>query len=247
MGFVRCLILVGAIASVASIHGPGQNPAARPADSDRWLDSIPSRDNAEPLPEPLSLPDSRKLTNLEEAYLDSYSILKQSNSCSEFFGGPQAIEALNELTKQIRPAYLDRRVGVRMTGKTTKVLNFTTGFKYRLFEKAEVNVNGPFYQSSGLPSSPRVPSIGKFPPSSREARVTLLLHELGHLIQKPDNQWLLRDDGKDAGQSEENTRRVIEACGKQIRELRRFSFEAERSQAQYEARNQASVVDGFLG
>jgi hypothetical protein len=245
MAFVRCLILVGAIASVASIEGTGQNLRARLTDG--WFESLPSRSNAEPLPERLSLPDSRKLTDLQEAYLDSYSILKQSNSCSEFFGGPQAIEALNELTKQIRPAYLDRDVGLRMTGETTKVLNFRTGFKYRLFDKAEVNLNGPFYQNSGLPGSPRVPSIGRFPPSSREARVTLLLHELGHLIQKPDDQYLLRDDGKDAWQSEENTRRIIEACGKQIRELHRFSFEAERSQVQYEARNQALEVDSFSG
>jgi hypothetical protein len=241
MALGRCLILVAAIASVASIYGAGQNLRARLADTDRWSESVPSRSNAEPLPELLSLPVSGKLSDLEEAYLDSYSILKQSNSCSDFFGGPQAIEALNQLTKQIRPAYLDRRVGFRMTGETTNVLNFRTGFKYRLFDKAEVNLNGPFYQNSGLPNSPRVPSIGRFPPSSREARVTLLLHELGHLIQKPNYQWLLRDDGKDAGQSEENTQRVIEACGTQIRELHKSSFEAERSQAQYEARNQAVV------
>ena len=247
MAFVRCLMLVGAIASVASIDHRGQNPPARLADTVTWFESIPSQDNAERLPDLLSLPVSRKLSDLEEAYLDSYTILRQSNSCSEFFGGPQAIEALNELTKQIRPAYLDRLVGLRMTGATTKVLNFTTGFKYRLFDRAEVNLNGPFYQNSGLPNSPRVPSIGKFPPSSREARVTLLLHELGHLIQKPDDQWLLRDDGKDAWRSEENTRRVIEACGKQIRDLHRFSFEAERSQSQYDAHNRAAVVDGFSG
>jgi hypothetical protein len=247
MAFVRCLILVGTIASVASINVTGQNLRARLANTVRWFESIPSRSNAEPLPELLSLPDSRKLSDLEEAYLDSYSILKHRNSCSDFFGGPQAIEVLNELTKQIRPAYLDRRVGFRMTGETTNVLNFRTGFKYRLFDKAEVNLNGPFYQSGSLPNSPRVPSIGRFPPSSREARVTLLLHELGHLIQKPDDQWLLRDDGKDVSQSEDNTQRIIEACGTQIRELHRFSFEAERSQAQYEARNQAAVAEGLAG
>jgi hypothetical protein len=242
MAFVHSLTLVGAIALAASINGPRQNVLAWLPETDRRLESIPSRYNAEPLPELLSLPIARKLTDLEEAYLDSYSILKQDNTCSEFFGGPRAIEVLNELTKQIRPAYLDRRVGLRMMGETTSVLNFRTGFKYRLFEKAEVNLNGPFYQVSGLPNSPKVPSIGTFPPSSREARVTLLLHELGHLIEKPDNQWLLRDDGKDTWQSEENTRRVIEACGKQIRELHKFSFD-EELQSQLKARNQSVATE----
>ena len=241
MAFVHSVSLVGAIALAASINGPGQNLQTRLADTDRRFEAIPSRYNTEPLPEPLSLPVSRKLSDLEEAYLDSYSILRQNNSCSEFFGGPQAIEALNQLTEQIRPAYLDRHIGFRMTGTTTSVLNFRTSFKYRLFEKAEVNLNGPFYQASGLPNTPKVPSIGTFPPSSREARVTLLLHELGHLIQKPDDQWLLRDDGKDIWQSEENTRRVIKACGEQIRELHRFSFEEE--QLQLKARNQSIATE----
>ena len=247
MAFVGCLILAGAIALVASINGPGQNLRARLADTDRRVESIPSRYNVEPLPEPLSFPISRKLSDLEKAYLDSYSILKQDNSCSEFFGGPQAIEVLNELTKQIRPAYLDRHIGMRMKGETTLVLDFRTGFGYRLFAKAEVNLDGPFYRASGLPNRANSSRIGTFPPSSRETRVTLLLHELGHLIQKPDDDWLLRDDGNDTWQSEENTQRVIEACGKQIRELHKFSFEAERSQAQYEARNQAALFEALAG
>ncbi len=58
-------------------------------------------------------------------------------------------------------------------------------------------------------------------------------------------QWLLRDDGKDAWQSEENTRRVIEACGKQIRELHRFSFEEEQSQLK--ARNQSAATESPNG
>ena len=247
MAFVRCLVLMGTIASVASINVTGQNLRARLANTGRWFESIPSRDNAEPLPDLLSLPVSRKLSDLEEAYLDSYSILKQSNSCSEFFGGSQAIEALNQLTKQVRPAYLDRHIGFRMRGETMIVLNNRTGFRYRLFDKIEVNLDGPFYRPSGLPNRPNLSRIGTFRPSSREARVTLLLHELGHLIPKPDGQWLLRDDGNDTWQSEENTQRVIEACGKQIRELHRFSFEAERSQAEYDARNQPAVGEVLSG
>ena len=246
MTFVRCLTLAGAIVLAASIDGAGKDLRIRLTETDRRLESIPSRYNPEPLPEPLSLPVARKLSDLEEAYLDSYSILKQDNSCSEFFGGPKAIEALNELTKQLRPVYLDRHVGFRMTGETTSVLNIRNGFKYRLFEKAEVNLNGPFYRTSTLPNRPRLSLVGTFPPSSREARVTLLLHELGHLIQKSDDNWLLRDDGKDTRQSEENTRRVIEACGKQIRELHRFSF-ADELQSQLKARDQSVVIQSSDG
>ena len=246
MAFVRRLIFLAAIVLVATVESTGKNLPAGLKDFDRRFESIPTGYNAEPLPELLSLPASRKLSDLEKAYLDAYSILKQDNSCSEFFGGPQAIGVLNQLTTQIRPSYLDRHVGFRMTGETTNVLNFRTGFKYRLFDKAEVNLNGPFYQVSGLPNHPNV-RVGTFPPSSREARVTLLLHELGHLIRKPDGHWLLRDDGNDTWQSEENTQRVIESCGKQIREIHRLSFEAELSQAQYEARNQAAVVEMLGG
>ena len=247
MAFLRCLIFPAAIVLAASLEGSGKNLRVGPGDSGRRFESIPKGYNAEPLPELLPLPASRKLSDLEKAYLDAYSILKQDNSCSEFFGGPQAIGVLNQLTTQIRPSYLDRHVGLRMTGETTNVLNLRTGFKYRLFDKAEVNLNGPFYQASGLPNRPKVPHVGTFPPNSREARVTLLLHELGHLIRKPDDHWLLGDDGNDTWQSEENTQRVIEACGKQIRGIHKFSFEAELSQAQYEARNQAAVVEARDG
>jgi len=63
----------------------------------------------------LPLSNPRRPTELEQAYLDSFSILKYENRCSAFYGGPSAIAALNELTKQIRPKHLDRRIGIRMT------------------------------------------------------------------------------------------------------------------------------------
>lgn len=231
MTFARCLVFGGTIALIASIDGRlGQNSLAEPLEKDKRVANIPSRYEPERLP----LPTARKVTEVEKTYLDAYNILKQDNSCSLFFGGPEAIQALNQLTRQIRPAQLDRQIGMRMTGETTSVLNFNTGFRYRLFDRAEVNINGAFYRANALPGGPTIPSIGVFPPSSREARATLLLHELGHLIQKADDQWVLRDDGNDSWRSGENTQRVIEACGKQIRELRQFNFE-EELQAQLKA------------
>jgi hypothetical protein len=168
-----------------------------------------------------------KPTELERAYVDAFSILKSENSCSEFFGGSPAIAALNELAQQIRPTHLDRRIGIRMTGETTIVTSALTGFTFRLFARAEVNLDGPFYAAK-LPSIRRsTPRIGPFEPNTRETRVTTVLHELGHLIQKPDGKWVLPNDGNNSGESEENTRRVLNVCGEQIRALRNFSFEEE--------------------
>src|SRR5215510_6331894 len=65
---------------------------------------------ASDLPDHLPLHSVDKLTELEKAYLDAYSILSQKNSCSDFFGGPAAIHALNDLTRRLRPAALDKEI-----------------------------------------------------------------------------------------------------------------------------------------
>jgi len=57
--------------------------------------------------------------------------------------------------------------------------------------------------------------------------VTILLHELGHLIKRRDKQWLLPNDGTSDHLSQENTERVISVCGEQIRSLSRISFAQE--------------------
>jgi hypothetical protein len=175
----------------------------------------------------LPLSNPRSPTELEQAYLDSFSILKYENRCSEFYGGPSAIAALNELTKQIRPTHLDRRIGIRMTGESTIVVSALTGFTFRLFKKAEVNLDGPFYRGRTAFVRDRVPQIGPFEPNTREARVTTVLHELGHLIRGRDRQWLLPNDGESVGESEANTQRVLNVCGEQIRALHNVSFEEE--------------------
>jgi hypothetical protein len=189
------------------------------------------RRTAPPLPlspiEVLPLRNPERPTEIEQAYLDSFSILKYENSCSAFYGGPSSIAALNELAQQLKPTHLDRRVGIRMSGETTIVLSAVTGFTFRIFQKAEVNLDGPFYQSRFASSRGRVPPIGPFEPNTREARVTTLLHELGHLLRGPDGQWLLPNDGSSPGESEANTERVLDVCGRQIRALHNFSFAEE--------------------
>jgi hypothetical protein len=188
-------------------------------EKDQRLGQAASFSPAELLP----LSDARKPTQLEQAYLDSFTILKSENQCSAFFGGPSAIAALNELTQQLRPTHLDRRIGIRMTGQTSIFVSAVTGFTFRVFAKAEINLDGPFYRANAF-SSARVPPIGPFNPNTREARVTTVLHELGHLIRK-DGDWLLPNDGENAGESSANTERVLDVCGEQIRELHNFSFQ----------------------
>ncbi len=182
--------------------------------------------NIAPQPEPpeaLFLPNANQLTPLDEAYLDAFSILKEDNTCSAFYGGPAAIEVLNQLKQQLKPALLDSTVAVRMIGRTTNHMSLHDALSYRLFQKAELNFEGPFYRRSLYYSGK---SIGGFLPHTREARVTILLHELGHLIGH-DRQWLLPNDGASEDLMQENTRRVIGVCGEKIRRLRRISFAQE--------------------
>src|SRR5258708_16802535 len=180
----------------------------------------------------LPLRNPAKPTELEQAYLDSFSILKYKSPCSEFYGGSSAIAALNELTQQIRPTHLDRLIGIRMSGETTIIMSMLTGFTFRLFKEAEINLDGPFYRGNAFFGLERAPQIGPFEPNTREARVTTVLHELGHLIRGRDGQWLLPNDGENAGESEANTRRVLNVCGEEIRALHNISFEEELLGAQ---------------
>jgi hypothetical protein len=172
----------------------------------------------------MALPPVKKLNEVQKAYLDSYCILSQRNSCSDLFGGPPAINALNGLVKQIKPTYLDKGFVIKMGGKTVMIQDYQTGFLYRLFEKTEVNLLGPFYQGNAGPNQPLMSKIGRFEPNTREARVTVLLHELGHLVAK-DGDWILPDDGYNPSVSEANTARIVAVCGEQIRNLHKFTFE----------------------
>jgi hypothetical protein len=155
---------------------------------------------------------------MEIAYKDACLALLDENPCSRFFGGPgMAIKALNDLVQHIQKSVLENRhLGMRMSGHYDLVLNKMSGNTYRLFEKAILNLNGPFYSEKVFPSQPRVPNIGQFKPNSREARVTILLHELGHMMRGVDDNWLLPDDSKNINLSSENTDLIIKRCGSQI-------------------------------
>ena len=175
-------------------------------------------------PLPVLMPLAPKLLSLDKvcrvAYLDAFNILKDDNSCSRFFGGSKAsVDVLNNLALRMQKKPLgDQGIGIRMWGQSTFVKNVATGFSYRLFDNALVNANGPFYSHPPLgAASARNRSVGRFPSHTREAKVLMLLHELGHMIQGPDGNWLIPDDNKSHEQNLKNTMAIEAQCGKQIR------------------------------
>ena len=181
----------------------------------------------------LPFADSKKPNLIEKAYLDALTILREDNSCSRFYGGPSAIGALNEFVRRLTPTHIDRVVGVRMKGETLSARDYLTGRSFRLFQKTEINLNGPFFRGNTSLVESKIPSIGSFPPNTREARVTMLLHELGHVLSTADKQWVLPDDGNDEGLSRKNTDRVVNACRDQIRQIGHLSFESELTGARH--------------
>ena len=166
--------------------------------------------------------DLSKLNDLDKAYLDAFTILRDDNACSRLYGGPAAIEALNELMSKFRPVYLDKQIAVRMSGTTTMFRNGVTGFSYRMFEKAEINMAGSFYRGN-TPTDHRIPLIANYQPNTRKTRVTLLLHELGHLVRGADKKWVLLDDGNNFDLSIKNTERVVDACRDEIESVTRMT------------------------
>jgi hypothetical protein len=205
--------------------------------------SDPSTSSGVALRNLLPIADPKKPTMVEKAYLDAYTILKEDNSCSRFYSGPSAISALNQLVRSLTSTYFNRAIALRMRGTTAWVQDYRTGRQYRLFEKAEVNLNSSFYKGNASVSEPRTPTVGYFQPNTREARVTILLHELGHLLPKSNKEWVLPDDGADPEISRQNTNRVIEACRDQINGLSHLSFEQELVGARTPASPQNATVE----
>jgi hypothetical protein len=165
---------------------------------------------------------TRQLTLIDKTYLDAYTILRESNSCSQFFGGPRiATSILNFLHPRLKETSLgEDHVGIRMYGSITLGTDFQTGVSYRLFQQALVNLRGPFYQSINSRSQDFFKKIGHYPANTREARVAMLLHELGHLLRGADGRWLLADDGDDHAQIAANTAKIMSTCNEQIKSLR---------------------------
>jgi len=190
---LRALLISTAMMSIAAVSAKAVNP------------SIPS---------PLS---EDKI--LETAYYDTLTILSTPNACSNFFGGISVVESFNALISKVRKDYVSSAIGIRMSGTITNFFNFKTKNQYRLFNKVSINGNGPFYRKKTTTTEPSVPSVGRFGANTKEARVLMFLHELGHMVKGESGTWLLPDDGKDESQSRDNTKKIEDVCGEQIKNL----------------------------
>ena len=211
------------IALVTTIAGAptvlGDNYRSDFADDRR---SIVETETSEPRPAaPSPLVSQDKVLN--SAYYDTVSILTSNNPCSDFFGGPASVEIFTELVSKIRKDALSERIGMRMSGTTTSIHNARTKQNYRIFDKVSLNSRGAFYRRKAGLWEPMVPRVGSFEPNTKEARVLILLHELGHVVKGSDGRWLLPDDGKDEELSRANSYKVQDVCDKQIQNLGKVS------------------------
>jgi hypothetical protein len=159
---------------------------------------------------------------LGTAYFNTLSILSTINGCSLFFGGPAAsVDVFKQLIGKVQKDYFMTPVGIQMSGETVNIKNAVTTTEYRLFDKVIINANGPFYRRiftrTNLPLQP----IGTFEANTREVRVLMFLHELGHVMKGEDGNWLLPNDGKDEGLSRLNSQKIGDVCGEEIKALRK--------------------------
>ena len=158
--------------------------------------------------------------SITRAYSDVFKILSDQNTCSDFYRGPRtATTVLNGFVRRVKSQSLLRDVSFEMVGSPRIIRDPATGASYRLFEKTMVNINGSFYQRREDPMRKFPSDVGTFAPGSRAARALILLHELGHLIQDENGEWLIPDDGFDGTQSKENTMRVQQACRQELNKL----------------------------
>ena len=202
--------------------------AVNPSDLDRVNESCPSEEvSSRKSPEaarPVSIPEPSKLVSkdraLETAYWDTMRILGNTNRCSMFFGGSTAsVDVFSSFMGSLSKAYLPSGIGLKMSGDYVNVLNAQTLVRYRLFEKAALNAEGPFYKRKGSASTASMSGVGTYPPATREGRVLMLLHELGHLMRSSTGEWLLPDDGDRMAESLSNTRKIESVCGEQLRDI----------------------------
>lgn len=166
------------------------------------------------------------------AYLDTLSILESSNECSDFFGGAAAAaDVFAKLIGKVRKYSFPATIGMSMSGETMDVMNERTKSQYRLFGRVSINSNGAFYRDRAPHSLAPLPGVGTFQPNTKEVRVLMFLHELGHAIKGDDGNWLLPDDGKNDDLSRKNSQKIEDVCGQQIKSLRDPNVEQKRQLA----------------
>ena len=235
---LRECLTMAALLTVTIVSGKGAQPDppvdgsrdwprrnSEPVSSEVAAAGNSSRENAAevslneaypPAPSPLVLKDKV----LGSAYSNTLRILSTPNACSDFFGGPAAaVDVFKELIGRVRKEYLTNAVGMTMSGEVVNIHNSRTRKDYRVFSRVSVNLNGPFYRKRVSPTEPPLPRLGTFEANSNGVRVLMFLHELGHLMKGDDGNWLLPNDGKNDALSHQNTQKIEDVCGSQIRNL----------------------------
>ena len=222
--FVAALmVMIPTVASagcLGCVFGPKDCPDASAGEACGEI--VPEKNLAPSLaavakPSPLAVKDQV----INTAYRDTFGILREQNSCSQFFGGShKSLTVLNGLVSRLTKESLSHKVGIQMSGQSEYVDDLATGASYRLFKRTAVNRNGPFYRNKTFSSQATVPGVGSFEPNSREVRVLMLLHEMAHLVKGTGGGWLIPDDGGDEQQSEKNTRTIEKTCGAQLKGLK---------------------------
>jgi YD repeat-containing protein len=185
-------------------------------------------------------PDATEKTTIDNTRKDVEAILGGDNDCAKFFG-KDALTAFKAMNFQVGEIYqsspysskdvLNYTIGIQMTLNDVDskgvVSSDAKKIGYVTTSSAVINANGSFFRkdnytertSSGF-AVRSMPAFGGFNATTRQSRVLQLLHELGHVIVKPDGTLLLELDGSGQnGLSEENTRKVKEACEKEIKAL----------------------------
>ncbi|HEV2828065.1 MAG TPA: hypothetical protein VGW76_10730 [Pyrinomonadaceae bacterium] len=173
------------------------------------------------------------------AYFDALSILATNNGCSDFFGGPAAAaDIFAKLMGNVSKKPLPAMIAVHMTGLTVQITNDRTKSQYRLFDRVLINSEGAFYRNRVPRSLAPLPGVGSFQANTKEVRVLMLLHELGHAIKGDDGNWLLPDDGKNSDLSRKNSQKIEDVCGRQIKALRDQNLKHDAQQVTaHEAKN----------
>lgn len=210
---LMCIALVTTKASAPTVLGY----ECRPDFADDAPSVVEARTSVARPSAPSSLISQDKV--LGSAYYDTVSILMSNNRCSDFFGGPASVDVFNQLVSKIRKDVLSVGIAMRMSGATTNIYDARTKKNYRIFDKVSLNSRGSFYRRQAALWEATVPWVGTFKPNTKEARVLILLHELGHLMKGSDGHWLLPNDGKDEGLSRANSYKIEDVCDDEIRSL----------------------------
>ena len=151
-------------------------------------------------------------------------ILQKGNACTAWFqeSDPDPAEVFRSLHFELEESGPSRVYGMR-NGRGEQLFKHPWGAKS--FENAgrssiiQVNANGPFFSRTSIvmqveaggilsrPSGVAVLVVSSYAGNTPEAQITILLHELGHIIGR-----LPEDDDSWDGRSSRNTSDVLRHC-----------------------------------